>query len=318
MFSRTTTHSFQIITLAIFASQQYITTIQGFSSCKTITNTKQRSYCKMSSLHMYTVNDKNDPAITIPTSINNNIFSPANKKTTTIPNSINKFIATNYIEQTHGMPWQQSIQSTSPLIYMPFWEWQLAYMQNNLSNLHPIPVTPHGSTSFPHLSTDLSYNENTVKGARIANRCYASDDYRKIRMTYYDAGKACQVYNSLWYPRDGSLPVLGVDLLSFNGRKHLSVVDYQPTWERQEDDDDDDDASSSSAFDYETMVLKPIREKYPSLQGRMSQRFYDESRFFSRHMLFGRYEDVSIVEREVMPAFMESVTEYVADRKSVV
>lgn len=130
-------------------------------------------------------------------------------------------------------------------------------------------------------------------------------------MTYYDAGKACQVYNSLWYPRDGSLPVLGVDLLSFNGRKHLSVVDYQPTWERQEDDDDDDDASSS-AFDYETMVLKPIREKYPSLQGRMSQRFYDESRFFSRHMLFGRYEDVSIVEREVMPAFMESVTEYVA------
>merc|ERR1719203_581122 len=43
----------------------------------------------------------------------------------------------------------------------------------------------------------------------------------------------------------------------------------------------------------------------------MSQRFYDENLFFSGQMLFGRYEDESVVMKELFPAFRECVRHYV-------
>ena len=94
-------------------------------------------------------------------------------------------------------------------------------------------------------------------------------------MTYYDAGQDTQVFNSLWYPRAelGDLPLLGIDLIQFKD-KYLVVVDFQPLNEKQ------DILEMKELWDDMSDVLK----------GRMSSRFYDENRFFSNYMLFGRFK----------------------------
>ena len=193
----------------------------------------------------------------------------------------------------HGMPWDNTIgrsDETNPLLYMPFWEWQLDFMKDSLSNLHPIDCSTLSDT-------DVTYKENKEKRARIVNQCYASDEYRKIRMTYYDAGDSVQVFNSVWYPdAKYNLPVLGIDILSFNRKRYLAIVDFQPL---HEDEDD-------HAITYEH-ILKPIKEKYDNLKGRMSSKFYDETQFFSKEMLFARFEDGKIVDNDLLPAFKSYV-----------
>ena len=218
------------------------------------------------------------------------------------------------------MPWRDSIvphQYTEPtrrkrrrndgeaygyassLLYMPFWNRQLQFMEDNLTNLRRI-----------HVEDELSYRENEDGTARIVNYCFASDEYRKIRMTYYDAGDKTQVFNSLWYPAlRYDAPVVGIDLLAFNRRsdtnnttgiqgKYLSVIDFQPIHDKESD------GSTMRAF---SNVLGDIRNDYPSLQGKMSARFYDEKRHFSSGMLFGRDENEDFVDAELFPAFERSM-----------
>ena len=195
-----------------------------------------------------------------------------------------------------GMPWRTSIDPTQPkLLYMPFWEWQLDFMKTHLTNLRSLPVTNLDGTM------DFSIKENREKKARIVNLCFASDEYRKIRMTYYDAGHKTQVFNSLWYPR-ANLPVLGIDLLQFHGKKHLAVVDFQPLHSEEHHHD--------QPYHH---LMEPIQSNYPSLQGKMSARFYDETQFFSKHMLFSRFDEEHIVESELMPAFQQYVEAHVCD-----
>ena len=193
----------------------------------------------------------------------------------------------------HGMPWTTTIgksEEKNPLLYMPFWEWQMNFMNNSLTNLHPIECSTLNDIN-------VSYKENTEKKARIVNHCYASDEYRKIRMTYYDAGDSVQVFNSVWYPdAKYNLPVLGIDLLSFNRKKYLAIVDFQPLHQEEED--------HSTLYEH---VLKPIKDKYDNLKGRMSSKFYDETQFFSKEMLFARFEDGKIVNDDLFPAFKSYV-----------
>lgn len=210
-------------------------------------------------------------------------------------------------EGAHGMPWKKSIQQkdgkSPPLLYMPFWEWQMSFMKENLTNLQVMPCSAKDSTSYPASTEDLSYKENTKKGARMVNLCFTSNEYSKIRLTYYDAGEGVQVFNSVWYPHESNnVPVLGIDLLSFGGKKYLGIVDFQPIH------DDDKDHSTPS---FETDILKPIRDKYPSLHGKMSAKFYDETKFFSKQMLFARFEDGDIVEKDLLPAFQDYVSAHV-------
>jgi len=190
-------------------------------------------------------------------------------------------------EAMHGMPWKTSIGSIHqisqenneenklkspvdngvPLLYMPFWEWQMSFMKDNLTNLRVVPCSD--ATIHRH---DCHYNENKWKKARIVNLCFQSEEYRKIRMTYYDAGDKTQVFNCLWYPHPKyNLPVLGVDLLAFNQKKYLTIVDFQPINDKEED----------HMCTYEHL-LKPIRDDYQNLKGRMSNKFYDENFFFFR------------------------------------
>jgi 15,16-dihydrobiliverdin:ferredoxin oxidoreductase len=198
-------------------------------------------------------------------------------------------------EASHGMPWKSSIcpkvAPDSELLYMPFWEWQMSFMKENLTNLQVMSCTNSENTDF-------TYNENTKKSARIVNLCASSNEYRKIRMTYYDAGDNTQVFNSVWYPDPKyDLPVLGIDLLAFNRKKYLAIVDFQPLTDDQ-----------PSTFE---PLLEPIKNQYESLKGRMSSKFYDETQFFSQQMLFARFEDEGVVQRDLFPAFQSYVKTHV-------
>lgn len=196
------------------------------------------------------------------------------------------------VEASLGMPWKSSIDhkvKDDELLFMQFWEWQMSYMQDNLSNLRVQACTDG--------KTDFSYKENTKKKARIVNMCASSDEYRKIRMTYYDAGDNAQVFNSLWYPDlSYNLPVLGIDVLAFNRKKYLAIVDFQPLHETEQEHD--------STYEH---ILRPIKNKYDSMKGRMSSKFYDETKFFSKEMLFARFDDESIVSKDLFPAFQAYV-----------
>jgi len=191
-------------------------------------------------------------------------------------------------EAEHGMPWKSSIDTKveDDLLYMPFWEWQMDFMEENLTDLQVVECKNEKDTDFSH-------NVNEKKKARIVNVCFSSKEYRKIRMTYYDAGDNTQVYNAVWYPNpEYNLPILGIDLLAFNRKKYLAIVDFQPLHDEEGD----------HAAKYEHL-LKPIKDKYESLKGRMSSKFYDETQHFSQQMLFARFDDEKIVDRDLFPAF---------------
>ena len=195
-------------------------------------------------------------------------------------------------EAKHGMPWKSSIDTRvedDELLYMPFWEWHMSFLKENLTNLQVMPCS--------NGDIDFSYNVNEKKKARITSLCLSSDEYRKIRLTYYDAGDNTQVYNAVLYPDPKyNLPVLGVDLLAFNRKKYLAIVDFQPLHDDEED----------HAMPFESR-LEPIKEKYDALKGRMSSKFYDETQFFSQQMLFARFEDEGVITRELFPAFKSYV-----------
>jgi 15,16-dihydrobiliverdin:ferredoxin oxidoreductase len=204
-------------------------------------------------------------------------------------------------ESEHGMPWRTSVDPKSfvdeELLYMPFWNFQMQFLEENLTDLQVVACT--------NGETDFSYNENTSKKARIVNLCLSSAEYRKIRLTYYDAGDNTQVFNAVFYPKS-NLPILGIDLLAFNRKKYLAIVDFQPLH--------DDESKHDKEFSH---LLQPIKESYENLSGRMSSKFYDETKFFSQQMLFSRFEDESIIQKELFPAFQQYVTTHLDLVRSV-
>ncbi len=175
------------------------------------------------------------------------------------------------------MPWGESIEPGNPLTFMPYYVWT-ENMLSRLTNLRRLPTSSEYQYKEKSPPQHQQNRGSHGKKARIINESYQSDEYRKIRLTYYDAGDT-QVFNSLWYPSPelGNLPLLGIDLIQFRNR-YLVVVDFQPLYEGKE--------SNSPQIE----KLKQIHSEMPSvLRGRISKRFYDESLFFSQHMLFGRF-----------------------------
>ena len=148
-------------------------------------------------------------------------------------------------------------------------------------------------TDSPFLPTSLPPSPST------ASFCVETEDFRKIRFTYMDGGKGLQVFNSVWYPRfDTDAPILGIDLLLFGGHKMLAVVDFQPLSQEEE---------YKERF---ISQLGPIKAKYPALSESMSNRYYEDTRWFSEHMLFGRLQETSQVESTLFPAFNEYMAVY--------
>jgi len=252
------------------------------------------------SSHKKWVNTGGDTSSTRPMvarSYDHHVYNPLPQPITLSHGDINveafmtRTISVEQAAASHGMPWTTTIGSTEktdPLLYMPFWEWQMDFMMKSLTNLRPDDSAMNR----------FGFRDNKEKKARIVSQCYTSDEYRKIRMTYYDAGDNTQVFNSVFYPREEyNLPILGIDLLAFNRKKYLAIIDFQPIHDNE----------SSHASEYEHR-LKPIKESYKSLNGKMSSRFYDETKFFSQQMLFSRFEDESIVSKELFPAFKRYVS----------
>ena len=193
----------------------------------------------------------------------------------------------------HGLPWKSSIDPSyvvpneqDGLFYMPFFDWQIQFMKDNLTNLKVLPTESQAGEDLSYIESTTTAGSGSDKSkqqdVRMVTLCFQSDEYRKIRMTLYDAGNKTQVFTSLWYPAEEyNLPVLGVDLLQFNLDRHLCVVDFQPIMASED----------QHAQSYEHL-LQPIRDRYPSLQGQMTKRFYDETRHFSNQMLYSRFEEL--------------------------
>jgi len=118
-------------------------------------------------------------------------------------------------------------------------------------------------------------------------------------MTYVDGGKGMQVFNTVFYPRfDLDAPILGVDLLFFGGHKVMAIIDFQPL------------SKEKDYLDKYTEMLRLIRSKYPTLCETISNRYFEDNRWFSDHMLFGRLDDPNLIPTTVMPAFREYLEAY--------
>merc|ERR1711871_1685593 len=143
-----------------------------------------------------------------------------------------------------------------------------------------LDLMEHLGYSQKTLPSEMSLRISEIKPAKIGNLEFEGGPFRKIRVTYFDAGDGVQVYNTLWYPRyEYDLPLLGVDLISLGLKRVLSVIDFQPLHPTAE--------YSEKYIDW----LKPIRDKYPDLQGVLSGKIYEDTSFFSKQMLFGRFPD---------------------------
>lgn len=168
--------------------------------------------------------------------------------------------------------------------YMPFYKWQLSYFETHLTNFREL--------SLPNPALGLVESDTT----RVMTRWFASDEYRLIRLTYMDAGEQTQVFTSVCYPRD-NLPIMGSGLLQC-GETRIAICDYQPLEKSHEA--------------YANDLLKPIQERFPSLQEEMSDRFFDQDKFWSKSTLIGRFPLSSdLIWEDVLPAYKSFVKTHV-------
>jgi 15,16-dihydrobiliverdin:ferredoxin oxidoreductase len=191
-------------------------------------------------------------------------------------------------ERTKTIPWSESIVPGNRLLYMPFLEYQLKFMRENVEGLKELPFEEH-----------FSLQKSSRKPGIIESWQYESKDFRKIRLTYIDCGIGAQVFNSVWYPRYSmDAPIFGIDFLAFGPKKVLAILDLQPLTQ--------DPKYLEKYID----PLIPLRNKYQDLCGRMSGKFYDEVQFFSRQLLFGRFDNDGPVMESLYPAFKEYLDYY--------
>lgn len=191
------------------------------------------------------------------------------------------------IESSKALPWTKSVNPSRTLTYMPLLKLQLDLMKS--MGMEEVSVDEKIVTKTSH-----------VRPAIIGNMCFRNEQFRCVRLTYFDAGDSVQVFNTLWYPSyEYDLPLLGVDLISLGLNRILSVIDFQPLHPTPE---------YSQKY---IKQLSPIRSKYPDLHGTLSGKIYDDTSFFSSNMLFGRFTDETKVQPVVFPAFKEYLHSYV-------
>ncbi|MEH1863475.1 MAG: 15,16-dihydrobiliverdin:ferredoxin oxidoreductase [Nostoc sp.] len=134
--------------------------------------------------------------------------------------------------------------------------------------------------------------------ATIRSWCYQSQELRKIRYTYIDAGESAQIFNSVIYPSHNyDLPLLGIDFLSFGKVKNLIVLDFQPLFQDE---------------DYQNKYIAPLKylhNKYPDLAQNLEMKFYDANQYFSKYLLFAK-TDAETVSTRVFEAFKDYLNLY--------
>ena len=201
--------------------------------------------------------------------------------------------------------WSASVDPDADMLYMPFLEAQLAAMAKLGA------AEAEAGDALPRrlaFAAKAGGKSDGVK-ARVGSRVYAIDGlFRRVRMTYFDGGASLQVFNSLWYPEADRVgaPLLGVDLLKFGAGKYLCVIDAQPPGGRGEDGAVPHDATALDA-------IRSLPENAP-LRGEVSSKWYDSNRFFSKQMLYGRFDNATgpaSVKDVLFPAFTAYLDAYV-------
>lgn len=146
---------------------------------------------------------------------------------------------------------------------------------------------------------DYQLSERGRQRTTIQSWCYRSAELRKARYTYIDGGEAAQVFNSVIYPAyQYDLPLLGIDLLSFNRKKILVVLDFQPLFR--------DEAYLSRHIE----PMREIYERYSDLAQPFEMKFYDANQYFSRYLLFARVGDPDLVATRVFSAYKDYLDLY--------
>ncbi|KAJ1447352.1 ferredoxin-dependent bilin reductase-domain-containing protein [Pelagophyceae sp. CCMP2097] len=204
------------------------------------------------------------------------------------------------VEEPRMWPgWTKSVAPNSTLLYMSFLEHQLGVLEA----MGAKPV---------ELEDRLQYatkTKNDAVGARVASKVFKVEGlFRRVRMTYFDGGPSLQVFNSLWYPDFDRVdaPLLGIDLLAFGDKKLLCVVDAQPLRGR-------DEKTDGSA--HATAALAAVRavEGRDELRGSVSSRWYDDNCYFSKEMLYSRFEESGRqgIQAALQPAFEDYLAAYI-------
>lgn len=80
----------------------------------------------------------------------------------------------------HSPPWRTSIAPNRDLSYMNMFSHQLDVLRDR--DFRSLPIEDR-----------FAYQTSPVKPARIASVCYEGERFRKVRMTYFDAGEQVQV-----------------------------------------------------------------------------------------------------------------------------
>jgi 15,16-dihydrobiliverdin:ferredoxin oxidoreductase len=171
----------------------------------------------------------------------------------------------------------------------------MAMLKAQLNNIRNLGLEEVG------LEDKFSYVTSQKKVARMSSMCFQGGNFRKVRLSYFDAGNSVQVFNSLWYPSyEHDSPLLGLDLISIGPNRVMCVCDFQPLYPTPE----------YSAIHID--ALSSIRNKYPDLHGTLSGKIYDDTSFFSKQMLFGRFTDELKVQSVVGPALEEYLGAYIS------
>ncbi|KAJ7547960.1 hypothetical protein O6H91_08G111200 [Diphasiastrum complanatum] len=167
-----------------------------------------------------------------------------------------------------GVEADESKEDNSYLLYKPYMNYLCETLLQSAPGLRVMPLASEMKVQF---------SKKGSKRAQVRNWLLSSNRLRRIRMTYFDAGAAGQAFNSLLYPHYSfDLPLLGIDLLSFGSNKILCVVDFQPI------------SQDADNLERHTQQLANIHESFAESCSRMSTRYFDENRFFSKHLIFFR------------------------------
>jgi len=126
-----------------------------------------------------------------------------------------------------------------------------------------------------------------MKESSISGKVFVPKDadcpIRRLRYVLVDAGDELQAFNAVIYPAHGlgPLPVLGIDVLSFNSHKKLLFgVDWAPMTPGEA-------YSEANIAPY----VSAIRQQHDAIRLDPTGKFYGElPEFFSPHMFFSRPE----------------------------
>ncbi|MGB3533517.1 MAG: phycocyanobilin:ferredoxin oxidoreductase [Microcoleaceae cyanobacterium] len=125
------------------------------------------------------------------------------------------------------------------------------------------------------LPEELGYIKGRLEGEKLAieNRCYQSQQFRKMHLELAKVGKSLDILHCVMFPRSNyALPMFGTDIVAGRGQVSAAVVDLSPL---------NSEKTLPSAYSSQLQSL----QKYPFSQPRETPNWGD---IFSEFCLFIR------------------------------